>query len=333
CYSGGPSLATNQDSRQQPGARQLIGARQHQDLLGTPPSAMLPCNALPSPSHPPCCCASRPSKEPLPQVEARFRLSALSILQSKYLASASAAGRRSKGQEKGAAARVQGAVAKGSSKGQQGTLNAAHKDKPTPLALCSKPALQLGAEATRNGQQKGATGSRKVQRAAERCNGQQSLGIERRLLRVGALEQGRGESTVSLTSSSSFFPSLPAAPCLDHGGILPSVNPPIPRSPHFPAASGIISLCSVVVGRGKEAWGEGRGGGRHGASGQFHFLRAAPPGLWLVGRGVVGGICAARHSVLNLSGARGKWITMEGKDDSVGGKRRKGGGGVEEWGM
>ncbi|CAI5978874.1 unnamed protein product [Closterium sp. NIES-64] len=210
CYSGGPSLATNQDSRQQPGARQLIGARQHQDLLGT----------------------------------------ALRI---------------------------------------------------NP-ALCSKPALQLGAEATRNGQQKGATGSRKVQRAAERCNGQH--------LRVGALEQGRGESTVSLTSSSFLFPFPPSSTLPG-----PRWNPAVEVRRH-----------GVKGGGGWEAWeqaGSSLSKGQH------------PLGLWLVGRGVVGGICAARHSVLKacLSGARGKWITMEGKDDSVGGKRRKGGGGVEEWGM
>ncbi|CAI5504855.1 unnamed protein product [Closterium sp. Naga37s-1] len=109
-------------------------------VQATPPACTLKVAVMPPPAS-----TLHTSPPPFPW----FRLSALSILQSKYLASASAAGRRSKGQEKGAAARVQGA------------------------ALCSKPALQLGAEATCNGQQKGATGSRKVQRAAERCNGQQ----------------------------------------------------------------------------------------------------------------------------------------------------------------
>ncbi|CAI5963016.1 unnamed protein product [Closterium sp. NIES-65] len=310
CYSGGPSLATNQDSRQQPGARQLIGARQHQDLLGThcmhafrplvSSTAVLHSLLIASLSPP-----FYPSFPPSDCQALRFKWK----MKVWYLAAVEG---------------VMGII-------PRVTVSCHPMLSPSPSAhacvpplvssiaslfipplppLFSTPALPHSPRlpgslleacpATRCawGWEGGSTAA-----DLNRCHKGEygvGLGLSTQVsyqflpthqfllpclscplppspcpLPASEWEhwsKGEGSPPSHSPPPLSFFPSLPAAPCLDHGGILPSVNPPIPRSPHFPAASGIISLCSVVVGRGKEAWGEGRGWvGGMGASGQFTF--------------------------------------------------------------
>ncbi|CAI7911490.1 unnamed protein product [Closterium sp. NIES-53] len=54
----------------------------------------------------------------------------------------------------------------------------------------------------------------------------------------------------------SLFPSLPAAPCLDHRGVSPFPNPPF--SSPLPSSLSIMALCTAAVGIGKYAWGADR---------------------------------------------------------------------------
>ncbi|CAI5517461.1 unnamed protein product [Closterium sp. Naga37s-1] len=82
-------------------------------LLLQPPSAMLP--ALPFPRPPTCCRVSRLSMGLSP----KLRISASSLFK----------------------VQQQGEEARRSSKGQQGTFNAPHKDKPTPLGFIPAPFL------------------------------------------------------------------------------------------------------------------------------------------------------------------------------------------------
>ncbi|CAI7778686.1 unnamed protein product [Closterium sp. NIES-53] len=82
----------------------------------------------------------------------------------------------------------------------------------------------------------------------------------------------------------SLFPFVPAAPCLDHRGVSPSPNPPPPTSQQ-PQHHGALHGC------GK--WS------------QVTAFGAASSGVVPCGSGVVGGICAARHSVLRASAVSG----------------------------
>ncbi|CAI7784610.1 unnamed protein product [Closterium sp. NIES-54] len=120
-----------------------------------------------------------------------------------------------------------------------------------------------------------------------RCHkGEYRGGLGLSSLRMGALKQGRSvESTISLTSSSLPPPSHPTAPCLDHSGVPPSLNSPLPTSQQ-PQASW---RCMALVGTGEQAWGEGMGGGgrvegQHGSKRAAHSLRGGTLwgcGLWV----------------------------------------------------
>ncbi|CAI5999628.1 unnamed protein product [Closterium sp. NIES-65] len=85
-------------------------------------------------------------------------------------------------------------------------------------------------------------------------------------------------------------PSHPTAPWLDHSGVPPSLNPPLPTSQQPQASWHCTALVGTVqVSRGKQTWGEGRGGGgrvegQHGSKRAAHSLRGGTLwgcGLWV----------------------------------------------------